>query len=77
MKVLYFILCVSFGVLFLANFVWVVFNLYMFLVVGIDSIITGQTLIENIYYSEFLRWLILADVVWLIILLGYVIKRKS
>ena len=77
MKVLYFILCISFGVLFLANFVWVVFNLYMFLVVGIDSIITGQTLIENIYYSEFLRWLILADVVWLIILLGYVLKRKS
>ena len=77
MKVLYFILCVSFGVLFLANFVWVVFNLYMFLVVGIDSIITGQTLIENIYYSEFLRWIILADIVWLITLLGYALKRKS
>jgi glycosyltransferase involved in cell wall biosynthesis len=49
----------------------------MFLVVGIDSILTGQTLIENIYYSEFLRWLILADIVWLITLLGYVLKRKS
>jgi glycosyltransferase involved in cell wall biosynthesis len=77
MKVLYFILSISFVVLFLANFVWVVFNIYMFLVVGIDSVLTGQTLIENIYYSEFLRWLILADIVWLIILLGYVLKRKS
>jgi len=77
MKVLYFILSISFVVLFLANFVWIVFNIYMFIVVGIDSVLTGQTLIENIYYSEFLRWLILADIVWLIILLGYVLKRKS
>ena len=77
MKVLYFILVISFGVLLLANFVWVIFNIYMFLVSGIESIITGQTLIENIYYSVFLRWLILADIVWLIIGLGYVLKRKS
>ena len=77
MKVLYFILSISFGVLLLANFVWVIFNIYMFLVSGIESIITGQTLIENIYYSIFLRWLILADIVWLIIGLGYVLKQKS
>ena len=77
MNVLYFVLSISFAVLFLANFVWVVFNIYMFLVIGIDSVLTGQTLIENIYYSEFLRWLILADIVWLIVLLGYVLKRKS
>ena len=77
MKVLYFILSISFGVLLLANLVWVIFNIYMFLVSGIESIITGQTLIENIYYSVFLRWLILADIVWLIIGLGYVLKRKS
>ena len=77
MKVLYFILSISFGILFLANFIWTIFNLYMFLVVGIDSVLTGKTLIENIYYSEFLRWIILADIVWLIILLGYVLKRKS
>ena len=77
MKILYFILSISFGVLLLANFVWIIFNIYMFLVNGIDSIITGQTLIENVYYSTFLRWLILADITWLFIGLGYVLKRKS
>ena len=77
MKVLYFILSISFGILFLANFIWTIFNLYMFLVVGVDSVLTGETLIENIYYSEFLRWIILADVSWLIFLLVYVLKRKS
>ena len=77
MKVLYFILSISFAILFLVNFAWIVSNIYVFLVVGIDSVLTGQTLIENIYYSEFLRWIILADIVWLITLLGYVLKRKS
>jgi len=77
MKVLYFILSISFGVLLLANFVWIISNIYMFLVNGIDSIVTGQTLIENVYYSTFLRWLILADITWLFIGLGYVLKRKS
>ena len=77
MKIIYFILSISFGVLLLANFIWIIFNIYMFLVNGIESIVTGQTLIENIYYSVFLRWLILADIVWLIIALGYALKRKS
>jgi glycosyltransferase involved in cell wall biosynthesis len=49
----------------------------MFLINGIESVITGQTLIENIYYSVFLRWLILADIIWLIVGLGYILKRKS
>ena len=77
MKILYFILSISFGVLLLANFVWIISNIYMFLVNGIDSIVTGQTLIENVYYSTFLRWLILADITWLFIGLGYVLKQKS
>ena len=77
MQIIYFLLAISFVVLFLANFLWAISNIYMFIVNGIESIITGQTLIENIYYSKFLRWLILFDVLWLIIGFGYVLKRKS
>tara|TARA_B110000467_G_C18328404_1_gene491013 strand:+ start:2087 stop:3019 length:933 start_codon:yes stop_codon:yes gene_type:complete len=49
----------------------------MFVVSGIESIITGQTLIENIYYSKFLRWIILLDIMWLLIGFGYMLKQKS
>ena len=49
----------------------------MFIVSGIESIVTGQTLIENIYYSKFLRWIILLDVMWLLIGFGYILKQKS
>ena len=77
MKIIYFILSISFVIIFIANFSWVIFNLYMFVINGIESITSGQTLIENVYYSKFLRWLILADVVWIISTIAYILKRKS
>jgi len=77
MKIIYFALCVSFVVLLVVNLSWIISNIYMFVVSGIESIITGQTLIENIYYSKFLRWLILFDIIWLLIGFGYILKQKS
>ena len=77
MQIVYFVLAISFGILLLVNLIWVISNIYMFVVNGIESIITGQTLIENIYYSKFLRWLILLDISWLVIGFAYVLKRKS
>ena len=77
MQIIYFLLAISFGILLVSNLTWVISNIYMFVVNGIESIITGQTLIENIYYSKFLRWLILLDVLWLIIGFVYILKRKS
>ena len=77
MQIIYFLLAISFGILLVSNLTWVILNIYMFVVNGLESIITGQTLIENIYYSKFLRWLILLDVLWLIIGFVYILKRKS
>ena len=49
----------------------------MFVVHGIESIISGQTLIENIYYSIYLRWILLADLIWLIAWFVFILQRKS
>jgi len=49
----------------------------MFVVHGIESIISGQTLIENIYYSIYLRWILLADLIWLISWFVFILQRKS
>ena len=49
----------------------------MFVAHGVESIITGQTLVENIYYSTYLRWILLADALWWIFLFLFMIKRKS
>jgi|TARA_B110000014_G_C20122140_1_gene595198 hypothetical protein len=49
----------------------------MFVIHGIESIISGQTLIENIYYSIYLRWILLADLIWLIAWFVFILQRKS
>lgn len=49
----------------------------MFIVHGIESIISGETLIENIYYSVYIKWILFSDLIWIIAWLAYIFKRKS
>jgi len=73
----FFILSISFILLFLINFSWLVVNIYFFIVQGLESIASGQTLGENIFYSTYLRWILLSDIIWGGFLLIYMIKRKK
>jgi len=77
MKKFFFSLSVMFMILFIINISWVIVNIYMFVIHGIESVVTGQTLIENIYYSIYLRWILLLDLIWIIAWFGYIIQRKS
>ena len=77
MKVFFFGLSISFLALLVVNISWIIVNIYMFIISGIESIVTGQTLAENVYYSIYLRWIILADAIWWTSLLAYLVKRKS
>lgn len=72
----FFLLSISFVVLFLINITWLSVNIYFFVVQGIESIVSGQTLGENIFYSTYLRWIILSDLIWIGFLLIYMLKRK-
>jgi glycosyltransferase involved in cell wall biosynthesis len=49
----------------------------MFVIHGIESVVTGQTFIENIYYSIYLRWILLADFIWFIAWIAFILQRKS
>ena len=64
MKLLFFSISTSFLALLIVNISWIIVNIYMFVAHGVESIITGQTLVENIYYSTYLRWILLADALW-------------
>ena len=77
MGTLYISLGVTFAALMIINISWIIINLYMFVVHGIESIVTGQTLIENIYYSTFLKWIILSDISWITVALLYAATRKN
>ena len=77
MKGFFFSLSISFIILLFTNIAWISVNIYMFIVHGIESIISGETLIENIYYSVYIKWILFSDLIWIIAWLAYIFKRKS
>ena len=70
------LLILSFFAIFVSNIAWIVLNAISIFTIGIQSIFQGDTFVENIYFSTFLKWIILADVLWIISFLGFVSKRK-
>lgn len=76
MRKIFFILAVSFFVLFLINLIWVGLNLYLMIKDGIQSLLQGRNLFESIYYSVYLRWILLADSIWVSSAFGFIFRRK-
>ena len=79
MKKFFFLLVITFGILFVVNIAWITLNLYSWATVGIDIVLSGsdtERLFENIYYSLYFKWIILVDVLWLISLIIFMLQRK-
>ena len=62
-------LIISAIVLFLINFVFASVNFIVWSTEGINAIFQGQNLTERIIYSTYFKWIIIADVTWLILTL--------
>ena len=76
MAFFYVALVFSFVLLLLANITWGAVNLYLFGVIGIQNLLKGTTFVENVYLSTYLKWILLADLIWIIIALIFVLRRK-
>tara|TARA_Y100000590_G_scaffold459455_1_gene616580 strand:+ start:7382 stop:8395 length:1014 start_codon:yes stop_codon:yes gene_type:complete len=77
MKKFFFILSIFFAILFFVNIGWISVNIYMWLTFGFESIIKGENLIEDIYYSDYIKWILLSDAIWIISALIFVYNRKQ
>jgi len=77
MKKLFAFLGFSFIILFIVNLVWIIINLYLWIITGLQSMFQDMNFIERIYFSILLKWLILADLVWMGCLVTFVLKRKK
>jgi len=75
--ILYVLAAISFIVLFFINVVWLATNLYFTIIGEIESLVQGTNPIENIYYSLYLKWILLIDGLWLSIALFFMVKRKN
>ena len=78
MKKFFFMLALTLAILFIVNISWLIANLYLWSTEGIIAV-TGEenaVLFEDIYYSEYARWIIWADLGWMVSLLIFIFRRK-
>jgi glycosyltransferase involved in cell wall biosynthesis len=78
MKKFFFLLSISYVVIFLINITWIILNLYLWTTEGIDFVLSGsqEGLFENIYYSVYFKWIIFINIIWLSALVGFMLRQK-
>ena len=64
MGLLFSSLFLSCVILIIIHIIFVGINSFQWAVNGVDVIIKGNTFIETIYYSSYLKWIGLADIIW-------------
>jgi len=75
--ILYILAAISFVVLFFINVGWLTSNLYLTITGEIESFFQGTNPIENVYYSLYLKWILLIDGLWLSAALLFMVTRKN
>ena len=69
MGIFYAGLSISFIILFVINIIWVAVNLYLWSMNGIQYLLEGMNFAERVYGSILLKWILLADLIWIILAL--------
>ena len=58
------VLVLSFIIIFIINAVWSIWNFYVFVNEGIQTVFVGKTFGENIIFSIYFKWILLIDAIW-------------
>ena len=67
----------SFLIIFVINVAWIILNLGYWATSGLQEWLGGLNLVENVYYSMYLRWILLVDVIWACIAAVFVFTRRN
>tara|TARA_Y100001949_G_scaffold175606_1_gene185821 strand:+ start:104 stop:1129 length:1026 start_codon:yes stop_codon:yes gene_type:complete len=67
----------SFFIIFLVNLGWFLLNLYYFTVDGFQALFVATTFVENVYFSIYLKWILLLDFCYWIFVIIFVLTRKN
>ncbi len=73
----YILVAAFFITLVFVNLAWIATNLYFFIIDGTESIFQGTNFAENIYYSIYLKWILLFNFIWIVGSLIFMLKRKD
>ncbi len=63
-------------VLVVFHLVWGVINVIHWATNGLQAVLEGLNFFERIYYSTFLKWMLLADFIWIILGFIFMFSRK-
>ena len=75
MGLIYALIVLSFFALIVINVGWAITNLYFFIVEGVQTLMVGSTFAENIYFSTYLKWILLLDAIWISSTLIFIFRR--
>ena len=64
----------SFSALLLIHIIFLGINIYLSITEGLESLLQERNFVETIYFSILLKWLILADIIWISFALEFVPK---
>lgn len=73
---LFLFLSLSFIIIFIIHAIFLGINLIFWSTNGLQVLLLKMNFIETIYYSIYLKWILLIDVLWLSGLLIFMLKRK-
>lgn len=76
MGIIYVTMAVIFVILVITNLVWLGINLTAWITNGLQYLLEGMNFAERIYLSIYLKWILLADVMWLGGVLIFAISRR-
>jgi len=76
MGVFYTVMAFAFVALLIVNVVWLAINFYLWTTNGIQFLLQGMNFAQRLYLSIYLKWIIVADVIWLVAALSLALKRK-
>ena len=77
MGIFYIGAAISFIILVIVNLAWIIVNLVFWASNGLQALLADQDFFESLYYSIYLRWIILADIIWISSVILFAIKRKN
>lgn len=70
-------LVISFFPIFITNIIWGALTLFISATNGIQSILQHRNFIESVTTSQYLKWILLIDVIWIILFVIYLLSRKE
>ena len=68
---------ISFSILFILNLIWGIAIIISTFSGGIQSILHGQNLTEVIILSQYTKWILLSDLIWICFFITFLMSRKQ